>query len=154
MHHGGSGGGPFYIVHLTEQETMGIIRAQLESAGLNFNSRIAAPDYSYRWWDDTLTEIELFDPNLNVAIAQLDNQLGRQGFGFDGERVSEAVREELEEQAAENNDPITFGVFFSEGVGSWETDGWTKDSRPLLEEKLAAKIDAFVTLLKQDGVLQ
>ncbi|MCL2354371.1 MAG: hypothetical protein FWC68_00475, partial [Oscillospiraceae bacterium] len=38
-HHGGGGGAPIYVVYLTEQEALGIIRAGLEDAGLLFNSR-------------------------------------------------------------------------------------------------------------------
>jgi len=37
IHHGGAGGGPIYVAHLTEQEALTIIRDQLEEVGLNLN---------------------------------------------------------------------------------------------------------------------
>ena len=62
IHQGGSGM-PFYVVHLTEQESLNIIRSLLEAAGLDFSTD--PPDYTFAG-----IEIDLFDKERGVAFAQ------------------------------------------------------------------------------------
>ena len=74
VHHGGFGGAPVYVAHLTEQEVLGIISARLEEVGLIFGDE--PPSH----W------IDLFDANYNVGIVQLNiiEVLSRTRLVFDG----------------------------------------------------------------------
>jgi len=71
-HWGGANSGPFYTVHLTEQEAFNIIRAKLEEAGLNFADSPAfipeLPPSRVRPWNLT---IDLFDAERNVGVTHI-----------------------------------------------------------------------------------
>ena len=67
-HNGGAGSGPMYVVHLTEQEAFGIIRARLEEAGLNFG---AGSDYGVGIGE---RRFDLFDEERGVAIMNVQSR--------------------------------------------------------------------------------
>ena len=69
IHHGGAGGGPIYVAHLTEQEALEIIRDQLEEVGLNLN------------------EVQ---PPLSVMVEGIYEE------GFDGEEAHRLLRDDIE----------------------------------------------------------
>jgi len=129
LHTGGSGSGPFYVVHLTEQEAQSIIRAQLESAGLRFNdtppSLTPSPDpvhpYDRFGIDAEQLGLNLFDEERGVAVAHIswDNN-NIQFFSHGGSHTAELIAEEF----AQLIDDISVGVFFNPGLHLGESREW------------------------------
>ena len=93
-HGGGHHLAPQYVVYLTEQETLGVIRAQLEEAGLNFGGEPPLlSTLSEFWGEDSFAN--LFDEERRVAVIVCDAVHERERFLL------------LEQQYSD----ITFGVF-------------------------------------------
>jgi hypothetical protein len=167
MHTGGSGG-VYYIVHFTEQEALGIIRSQLEAAGLNLGC--ALPDYTveiekmdeFRMMPYTIgADLSLYDSIRNVAIA-----LGSW-------RNTQEIVEEFEKQ----NSDIAFGAFrvpnTDSHISAWDYDwyedengNWLREepsgeiiaadkarARPILEAELNNQIQKFIEHLKAEGII-
>ncbi|MCL2856579.1 MAG: hypothetical protein FWE19_02485 [Oscillospiraceae bacterium] len=172
--HGGGAGFAAYVVHLTEQEAVGIIRAQLEAAGLRLND--APPEYTAleEWWGPAIG-IDLFDARRNVAITHLDWQQSHQPFMRGGRDFADMVAEDFVEQT-----DISVGVFYTSGFfpegwavrrhwfetddGQWDYEELSRptdeeiarakaEARPILEERLTAQIQEFVAFLQAEGVI-
>jgi len=175
IHHGGSGGAG-YVVYLTEQEALGIIRRQLEVAGLCFGD--IPPGYTAFENDGWMPVIglNLFDATNNVAISKLSFEDNNQAFIH---RVTPGVKESFARQT-----DITVGVFEApvfhppwdagwDAMGDWieDEDGeWVfvppveptdeqiadlkAEARPILEEQLNEQIQAFIALLRAEGIVE
>jgi len=144
-HHGGAGT-PVYVAYLTEQEAWGIIRVQLEKAGLNFN--YDPPGYSVTVFGQTIG-IDLFDKEKNVAIAKFDS------WGFAREHA------ELAEEEFSRQTDINVGVFYTPGmwfdVASWSdraADEERAGARISNEERMIEQVQAFITLLQERGIIE
>jgi hypothetical protein len=169
-HHGGGGAGPFYVVYLTEQEALSIIRAQAEAAGLRFNA--APPDYTV----DALSMlrgieigIDLFDGEKGVALALIDGADNYDTLRWvdTGSVLREAARE-FEKQ----DENIHAGVFMSYGQWiSWDwhlqlsesglapspppmTDEEKTEAGKAAEEQLRAQVREFITTLQRHGITE
>jgi hypothetical protein len=168
----GGAGGAAYVVHFTEQEALGIIRMQLEMAGLRFDAEppnyIADSDESGR---GTNTSLDLFDEKRSVAIAYLNWDNSNKAFRERGQRIADEIAQDFEKQ----DKNITFGVFHTPGVYQqdmiyyqWDEDGNfisyfepTDDeieqakinSRPELEERLNEQINSFIEFLQREGII-
>ena len=167
--HGGGAGSLFYVVHMTEQEVIGIIRNLLEAAGLNFDAD--PPDYIVDFVDSGLArglpthDIELFDEERGVAISHIsweDNH--RRFFSHGGGGLAERVTERFARQSS----GITFGVFHNPGRTvnrGWvarTADGLTlrdpfgrreAQKRAILEESVTRQVDEFIAFLQSEGIL-
>ena len=166
-HFGGSGAGPFYVAHITEQEALGFIRARLEAAGLNLDA--TPPGYSVFGPDEArpggVSEIgiDLFDADNNVAITSISWEESTQPFAPHGRELATMTAEAFAEQAS----GISFGVFYNPG----ETVGWGPfvrgdddniqevttegkvEARAILIERLAAQVDEFIAWLQAEGIV-
>jgi len=114
IHTGGSGAGPFYFVHITEQEALGIIRAQLESAGLSFYSR--PPNYTVRHTDfhgRGLYDLNLFDKDKGVAVSYVkwEERNSPVSWSLRGNFI-ERIAEDFRQQAKD----IHVGVIYNPDV--------------------------------------
>jgi hypothetical protein len=153
MHVGGSGGA-WYVVYLTEQEMLGIIRAQLEMAGLRFGAQL--PKYSVEIevndFDRSYTfkgTLKLYDDVRGVAVA------------FTNARSISEILSGFKKQ----NKNITFGVFSVPGTNSdlyaimgeapsdEEIETEKARARPILEEELNNQIQKFIELLRKEGII-
>ena len=141
-HHGGAGGLPFYVVHLTEQEALGIIRAQLETAGLNLGA--IPPNYDVTVYGQNIG-IDLFDEERNVAVVKMEQGWSREG----ARRV---------EQEFSNQMDINVGVFYNPEelfeVRMSPTDEQRETARAINEKRLVEQVQAFIALLQEQGVLE
>ncbi|MCL2545623.1 MAG: hypothetical protein FWE06_00315 [Oscillospiraceae bacterium] len=140
--YGGGGPIPHYVVQLTEQEALNIIRAHLETAGLNFD---AVP----------LEGMDLFDADRDVGITYVSA----------GGDFADAVRNWW----AAHDEDIVVGVFYNrpselfEEISSERVDGEEvfappseaeiDRARPFVYQALVQQIRDFVTQLRADGVL-
>ena len=172
MHTGGGGAGPFYVVHLTEQEALGIIRQRLEDAGLNFN--FAIPDFTVDWewgdWGPNLG-VDLFDCERNVAVTNISwNDNNIPFFSHGGNWLADEAARIFEEQFGD----VSFGVFFnpSRSLGmardwiwhddeNWEEVVYDPPSaetkalaREFLVERLTFQTQAFIDRLRADGIIE
>ena len=166
-HWGGGGWGPFYVVHITEQEAFAIVRAKLEAEGLNFSAD--TPEYVVETWFRDFG-IDLYDEEKGVAIAQLTWDDNNQPFFSHG---GNHLAEEITERFAEQTD-IHVGVFFNPGqyLGmaeawwGWEDDhreGYDEYQPPTAEmkeeakeallENLTGQVQKFIDFLRSEGVI-
>jgi len=110
--HGGGSGSAFYVVHLTEQEMQGIILAQLEAAGLNFNA--TPPSYAINdeenSWSPRLG-LDLFDAQRNAAVSFITWEQNNRPFGAHG--GSSLARSSARNFAELTDMPV--GVFYNPG---------------------------------------
>ena len=148
-HYGGSGFAN-YVVHLTEQEALNIMREHFEKAGLDFSA--TPPEYlargatdelkksayaSHTWgsWDwQYIDEVEddvareWWEENAPfVGIDLFDSEKGVAIGQLNNWRlqVDETIKD-FERQAAENGENIKFGLFtpLSKSVGNMYSWGW------------------------------
>jgi len=150
-HHGGAVGSPFYVISLTEQEAFGIIRQQLEIAGLNFGA--IPPEYTVNVWEWVDVGLDLFDEEKNVAVANVSWADSHIRFAPSGSWFAEEASEEF----AQKTGDIVVGVFYNPG----EDIGWSRPSAreqreaiPLLKENLTEQVQAFIALLQEQGILE
>lgn len=158
-HIGGAVGNPIYVVHLTEQEAFGILRMQLEAAGLNFNS--PPPDYTVyrRGWGSDVT-LDLFDEDRGVAIANISWEDSHLPFMAWGSGLAQGTVREF----AELTSDISVGVFYNPGhtvrtfrwgrPGPGEMLAARATARPLLEANLTAQVQNFIDFLQSEGILE
>lgn len=147
-HHGGAGGGgPIYVVYLTEQEALDIIRKKGEKAGLDFSA--APPDNtvtaSHIWAGEMTVGIDLFDEENSVAFSYI-HDLWR------GREFAISAREEFAKQEKD----FSVGVFYSPMLAQhWAppTEEERAVSRKELEEYLTAQVKEFIEWLQADGII-
>ena len=165
MHHGGGGAAPLYVAYLTEQEAIGIVRAELEVAGIEFN--VNATPYSIEI-DDTeeggrihRLEVNLFNEGHNIALVIAAPDAFHIPFWrFEMDEISQKIEAEF----VEIHPHLTTGLFCNptSWVGSW---GWYDDeddevtaeeieeARKQLEANLVAQTQAFIEHLRAEGII-
>jgi len=169
-HFGGGGSGPFYVVHITEQEALGIIRANLEMVGFQFN--YIPPDSTVEMHWQTDFGIDLFDEAKGVGISHISWEMNNQPFfSHGGNRLANSVTEAFAQQ---DND-FSVGVFFnpstnvSAGQRWWDWEARRgEEFEPPTEEEIAQtqeevkatliaqlndQVQAFIRLLESEGIL-
>ena len=152
LHHGGMGLS-LYVVHLTEQEAYGIIRARLETAGLDFS--VPPPEYiidDQFWWVDGIG-LNLFDEQKNVAVTYICwEESNRPFFPWDREFAM------LVEKAFAEQTGITVGAIYNPGVSvgtsRFRAHRNARNSRPELVRQLINQVDAFIFILQSEGILE
>jgi len=169
-HGGGAASGPFYVVYLTEQETLSIILAQLEAVGLNFNDR--PPDYTASYYAyvgfgyeerTDAVNLELFDAGRGVAIVNTNSRWRARD-----------IRSSFDGQSSRND--LSVGVFYTPGLSpdrefgtNWNEnfdDDWRiinpsdeeleeikERARPILEANVTRQAQEFILWLQEQGVL-
>ncbi|MCL2360385.1 MAG: copper amine oxidase N-terminal domain-containing protein [Defluviitaleaceae bacterium] len=171
--HTGGMGSSFYMVHLTEQEAFGIIRARLEAAGLNFDAtpppRIVS-DPTLKEYNLSFSELlfmgrpdgidfDLFDAQNGIAVTYVRST--HRSFLLDERHIARLI----EEIFAELDEEIIVGAFHNPGriAGRgaplprllrrpfpWETAA----ARPILVRQLINQADKFIAILQSEGILE
>ena len=154
MHYGGAAMAPLYVAYLTEQEALGIVRSQLEEAGLNF------VDLPIEWsltvsFDrgDEQVGVDLFDEDNRLAIMliNLGEQVGWRELWYD--RVHRSLEEGFSSEYFD-----TVYVLFSD-TEQWEDwDEEENESQRIeahgrIEESLLKDIQELIHQLREDGVI-
>ena len=171
--HTGGMGSSFYMVHLTEQEAFGIIRARLEAAGLNFDAtpppRIVSDpilEGYYLSFSESVfmgrsdgIEFDLYDAEKGVAVTYV--RLAHRSFMM---RERDIVQR-IDRIFAEQESDIIVGAFHNPGQtagrgGSlprllrrplpWEVTA----SRPVIVRQLINQADVFIARLQSEGILE
>jgi len=164
-HGGGSGGVPFYVVHLTEQEMYGIIRGELEKAGLDFSSsapeKTAVVSYSVEVW--VWDESEPFGERLETQIrdAQVGFDLFDAGRGVGIAKIGERNQNFADltvEAFTEQFDGVTPGVFRTlihefEGFGPRPSAAEKSEASAALRVNLTNQVNKFIEFLREEGIL-
>lgn len=165
MHHGGAGGGPIYVAYLTEQEALGIIRGQLEAAGLKFDD--ALPNYRVEI-DDSAYFGEIH--HIGLGLFNEENKLGISiinpdhfhipFFRFEIDEVAEAVTSEFQRQYPH----LSVSLFCNPNKGIWNWDFYDDDNelvtsdekaeaRQWLIDNLVQQTRGFIEHLRSEGVI-
>jgi len=164
VHHGGSGF-PFYVVQITEQEALDIVRSQLEAIGLNFGA--TPPNYTFRffneWQEIVNLGLDLFDDKHNVAISQIsmDSSVHLQ-YSLRHGTMSDLI-ERIERGFARQSD-IAVGAFYTPSVNrhvwsSNEDDEWYQreitddEARTAIRADITTQVNEFVGFLRHEGIL-
>jgi len=164
-HWGGSGAGPFYVAHLTEQEALEIIRNRLCQAGICFDAPV--PDY--------VATAEVPAEEATAALSLFDERT-RQGIVFPATSWPwywEIPRGEIEDKlqqdfAQQFQISATFMYNPTKSMcdgQSWDweayptlieqtfTDAEKQEAGEILKGRLIDQIDAFLDHLRMEGVL-
>jgi len=177
--HTGGGGASAYMVHLTEQEAFGIIRARLEAAGLVFDekppkeTKLTFDEPKQTYYDEVdwylrhtldYVKLDLFDAQKEVGVAHV-SWLGSSRSFMPDERM---IARRIEEEFAEQTDDIIVGAFYNPGRGVGGTE-WTdagelklippsneevEEARPILVRQLINQADKFILHLQSEGILE
>ena len=151
-HGGGSGGAPIYVAHLTEQEALSFVRAQLEEAGLDFSTAPPESDYIVYLIGLGIVRLELFDEEKDVAItiiAERDADEYCQGSSY--------MKKEVEKAFSILAPDLTVGVFYCPGEYFWEgtpNNSQKEELKELLKEHLSTQVSEFIELLQTKGKLE
>jgi len=163
MHAGGSGSS-FYVVYLTEQEAMGIIRARLEAAGFDFSARPPGHTvtmHGFRGERSREISLHLFDKEKGIAITALNWLESNRQWDAWGEWAAAEVERDF---AAQTND-FAVHAFYSRGAIpdvflAWANNRGRVSRReaasfiPTLKADLHSQIDTYIALLQFDGILE
>ena len=171
VHWGGFGSGPFYVVHITENEVLAFVRARLEAAGLVFSDPAADTFWSEHDGSQgpfllPCTDIGLYDALNNVAVIRI---IRIDPFRIFNREWHEPTKDAFSTTFADT----TFGMYYNPTaiIGrarySWRQtrspnfrprhnyarDRAMERERPALIENLSAQIDEFIAQLKAEGII-
>jgi len=149
-----------YVVHMSEEEAFGIVRTQLEAAGLTFNAE--PPAYSVDVWADAVG-IDLFDSYLNVAVAYFSWEDSHLSLMQEGRRFTKWIADEF----AGQTDTVV-GVFYAPGerlrglslstitnMPSRRTvNAIVTEFRPIFEAQLNEQINDFIEQLRALEIIE
>ena len=149
LHHGGAGGAPMYVVQLTEQEAIEIIRAQLEETGLRFND--PKEPYSVRIdWDTA--EIILVNEEKDIRIALVDRW-----WVWNNEEREMENRLEFTKNAIQQFE-YEFDINVNSVIFNLQDEVWTRDDQPGRIEEIEAdiiqQVQDFIEQLRQEGIIE
>jgi len=149
LHHGGAGGAPMYVVQLTEQEAIGIIRAQLEEVGLNFDEP-KKPYHVRIDWDTA--EIILVHEEKDIRIALVDRWWGWGNEEREMERRIEFTNSAIKQFEYE------FDITVDRIIFSLQDEVWTRDDEPgrkeEIEEDIIQQVHNFIEQLREEGIVE
>ncbi|MCL2721615.1 MAG: hypothetical protein FWD47_09800 [Treponema sp.] len=151
-HLGGSGGPPVYIVYLTEQEALSIIRTKIEIAGLNLDS--IPPDNKVNTWGNDIG-FNLYNEENDVGLAFVN--LFRNGWQRCNTGYNEYVAEEIRDEFAKQKSGTTIGVFHNPDIpfGLKEPNAaQIAEAENILREQLEAQVQIFINLLQVQRIIQ
>jgi len=165
-HFGGSGAGPFYVAHLTEQEALGIIQNRLSQAGIAFDAPV--PDYAATletpWGTEITARLSLFDEDTRQGIV-FPIPWGWQTEWNWWEVPQDHIERTLQQEFAERFD---ISATFLSNPGESMCNGewlWNPEARPIftdeekqaaggvLNERLKSQVDSFIAQLRAEGIL-
>ena len=146
FHHGGGGPAPVYVAHTTEQETLGIIRAQLENVGLNLT--VAPPEYSVEidvWGRPETVTLDLLNAERRIGVL-LDEHWGNE--------ITNDILRMFYEQYELTVIAFNAGWYdvwqFDENIDRYEQK---ETARENAREQVYDQVQEFIDRLRQDGVL-
>jgi hypothetical protein len=153
MHHGGAGGAPVYVVFLTEQEALSLIREKAEKLGLNLNA--APPDYTVeidRFFDTVKIGLDFFDEEKNVALSLVSLLESDWLWGRDS--LNREVAKLAAEEFAKQENDISVGVLYNPGESPCLDPKTKEEIEKELRENLAGQVRQFIEGLQAQGIIQ
>ena len=150
-HNGGSGGAPIYIVYLTEQEALSLIRTKAEAAGLNLNSE--PPDYTVTVWNWREIGLDLYDSQKDVAFSFVSTS--ESGYQWCNIGQNKEMAEEAKKEFAKLGKNTSIGVLYDPGkpLGYMEPDEKKmEETGNEIKEHLAFQVNEFIKWLQAQGI--
>lgn len=163
FHLGGAGPAPIYVAHLTELDAIGMIRTQLEEAGLNITSEVPSY-YIERWggnrWENEIG-IDFFDEERNVAIVFINQHDGLLTSSIDdgedshGRWMTSGIQEDFERA----HHDLIVGVFYNPSQrrhwrGRNQENPHTDEELEWLTDRLEEQVQAFIERLQRRGIIE
>jgi len=173
LHWGGAGESPMYVVYLTEQEALELIRNELAEVGLNLNeispSRSITVDgvYVEDEWDGDYFRI--LQDDIEMQMLDEDGEIGVSvisrfwDWGLDTTCTIE-TSERIVQTFLEDQD-VSVGVFFNRSLDAWGT--WDEEKgvsvlseeeeaelRARIEDELITQVQEFIEQLRVDGIIE
>ena len=152
IHFGGSGV-PIYVVYLTEQEAIDVIRNKSEYMGLTLNDN--PPDTTVRvgWQNNTEVGLDLFNEEKNIAMSVVHNSdpWGRHG----GNAFS--IAREAQEAFDEKDDDMITKVLHGGVASLWCSRPGQQMRNGGIEEvqrHLTIQVREFIEWLQAEGIIQ
>ena len=148
--HRGGRGSAFYVVYLTEQEALGIIRAEAARAGLHFNDE--PPPYHVDY-NDLIVGLDLFNEDKGIAIAHIDSYDSNRPFSAREARLAEIIESAFLQQGRD----INIGVIYSpiRDIGRDTPRNITiRRARRGLRIDFTAQVRNYIELLREQGLLE
>ena len=166
-HHGGSGGPPVYVVYLTEQEALQVIRYKAESLGLSMRSTppsisVVARQNEHQWALTREIGVGLFNAEKNIALSHVGGS-----NWWDWEWSNRQVAQNAQALFNEKDGDMTIKVFH--GVSEWAGSpiAWNEETRApvfpqerliettqTLKQHLKAQVREFIEWLQAGGIIQ
>jgi len=182
LHHGGAGGAPIYVVSITEQEALEMIRYQLANVGVN----LVEPSFpKTAMIDDVYIEIgdhgevydvrPMFSNEIGMQLVDEENSIGIVLRGWWRHLESSCtigVHERVEQRFLREHDLSSVGVFFRTSHGTrFDADEiWNLDddelyelenydesfirARSQAERDLNRQIQDFIVQLRTEGIIE
>jgi len=149
LHHGGAGGSPLYVAYLTEQEALGIIRAQLAEVGLKFEEPLQSYSVQINW---NTAEVILVHEEKDIRIAFVDRW-----WGWNNEEREMEERFEFTENAI-HQFADEFEINVNSVIFNFQDEVWTRDDesqrREEIEADLIQQVQDFINRLREDGIIE
>ena len=168
-HFGGSGGPPAYIVYLTEQEALDVIRYKADRLGLPLKSDVPSvyvnTSLDSDWWGGSQRQVNLglFNEQKNIGIAHVGGS--NSWWGPSNSEVAQNAQELFDEKDSDMIVAVTHGA--SEvGTNYYGVhgSGLPNSIPPTLEQKieitqqlkthLKAQVREFIEWLQAEGIIQ
>ena len=149
--HFGGAGVPAYVVYLTEQEAIGVIRNKAEYLGLELND--TPPDITVgdSWRE---TRLKLFNEEKNIALAHVGptDRWDFWGNSWQAQNTQTAFNNLLENEDSN----LTVKVLYSNGEPTrcCPSDEQRAEITQRLKAHLSAQVRDFIEFLQAEGVIQ
>ena len=170
LHHGGAGGGPIYVVYLTEQEALAIIRDQLEAVGLNLNEVLPPQsvtiDGVYVEDDWSGESFEMFRNDLEMQLLDEEHQIGvalvNRYWGWAQNSPCTIATKARIAQTFSDEHGILVGTFFRRSVGIgwgyWDEEDVDEaeiaTARTRIENEISDQVESFIHQLREQGKIE
>jgi|GEM_PF-2504131 len=179
VHHGGSGGPPLYVVYLTEQEALQVIRYKSESLGLPM--RGTPPDVSViaknlrllEWgWDiedipQRQVKLGLFNEEKNIAFSHVAGRSNWWDEDWGNREIAQYAQGLFEEKEGDRVVKVFHGTEANIGNPTWIEDedvpnAWHPvfcqeqkiEATQILKQHLKAQVREFIEWLQTEGIIQ
>ena len=147
IHHGGAGGEPIYLVYLTEQEALSIVRSKLEEAGLTLDG--IPPDGVVSveiGWSNREIGIDLFDEKHNVGVAIIDDWW-RSINSLEAREVKRTISNYFGDEG------MHVGVIFSEIHDVWRSTE-KEEIQERNKDNIIQQVADFIEQLQEENVIE
>jgi len=152
--HMGGSGVPIYLVYLTEQEAISVIRNKAETMGLEIKDTPPNISVSVKFWEESDDSIDigldLFNEEKNIAFSYIREELG--GWWLD----SRSLAGKAKEVVANREDSLKVGFIHgtSRSFGTHPGIARRRGAEQEIKDHLTTQVREFIEWLQAEGIIQ